>query len=216
MGYWKFDENSGTSVTDSSGSGNGGTLSTSTGWVTGKSGSAVDFNSVGMTVNSSPSLQITGDMTISFVWKNLMDPAGQQGTPFKKIYKGPDAYSPKEFRFEFEAVNESFSYTPPAIQWAILGASNLAYDYWLTPGGTSLQQGNTWHLITIVKSSTGGLYEDRANLLNSGGTITGTASTDPFVIESFGLGASVIFDEMRIYNRALSTSEIQAIYDSLF
>ena len=49
VGYWKFDEGSGTTASDSSGYGNTGTLSTGAsapGWTTGKVGGALSFDGV--------------------------------------------------------------------------------------------------------------------------------------------------------------------------
>src|SRR3989344_5236105 len=44
VGYWKFDEGTGTSAGDSSGNGNTGTLVNSPSWVTGKVGGALSFD----------------------------------------------------------------------------------------------------------------------------------------------------------------------------
>jgi hypothetical protein len=44
VGYWKFDEGSGTTANDSSGYGNNGTLYNSPTWTTGKVGGALSFN----------------------------------------------------------------------------------------------------------------------------------------------------------------------------
>ncbi|KPK37787.1 MAG: hypothetical protein AMJ65_13795, partial [Phycisphaerae bacterium SG8_4] len=44
IGWWKFDEASGTTAYDSSGNGNHGTLIGNPQWVAGKIGGALDFN----------------------------------------------------------------------------------------------------------------------------------------------------------------------------
>ncbi len=67
VGYWKFDEGSGTTATDSSGNGNTGTIYGAT-WVDGKSGKALSFDGnddyvVSTTVNFSTG---SADRTISF------------------------------------------------------------------------------------------------------------------------------------------------------
>jgi Tol biopolymer transport system component len=59
VGYWKFDEGSGTMAHDSSGNGNDGTIHTAT-WVTGKVGGALHFNGVDSWVEVPTSPTLTG------------------------------------------------------------------------------------------------------------------------------------------------------------
>ena len=68
IGHWKFDETSGTTAADSSGSGNTGTLTNMTGseWTTGKVGGALDFDGTNDYVNLGTSLANNlGDVTFS-------------------------------------------------------------------------------------------------------------------------------------------------------
>jgi len=72
VGYWQFDEGSGTVAYDSSGYGNDGTLNGTPGWVAGQLGGALDFD--GSTdfvdIPHSDSLSITEQITIS-AWTNM-------------------------------------------------------------------------------------------------------------------------------------------------
>ncbi|MBI5733300.1 hypothetical protein HY967_05135 [Candidatus Jorgensenbacteria bacterium] len=217
VAYWKFDEGSGTAVDDTSSYGNDGTLSASTGWVSGKVGNAVNFDSVLFNATSSASLQTNTDMTISFVMKNLKNPTGCV-CKSKTFYKGSTGDIFHEYRLEIDSGDSEGGYGAPSSKWVLWGNSwtGAIYESWLTPGGgTGLQWGD-WHLVTVVKSSGGGLYEDRGTLLYSGTGITSVTSTQSIKIGNYGFGTSTIIDEMRIYNRALSVSEIQSIYDSIF
>jgi hypothetical protein len=51
VGYWKFDENTGTSAADLSGNGYTGTLTNGPTWTTGKYGKALNYNGVNQYVN---------------------------------------------------------------------------------------------------------------------------------------------------------------------
>lgn len=78
VGWWKFDDGSGTNAADSSGQSNDGTLVNSPSWVTGYSGGALEFNGTTQYVDSVGStsdysfIQNTGIFTIS-VWIKLDD-----------------------------------------------------------------------------------------------------------------------------------------------
>ena len=66
VGYWKFDEGSGTIAADSSGNGNTGTLINNPTWVDGKSGKALSFNGVNnyVKIPDSNSLDMTSQITV--------------------------------------------------------------------------------------------------------------------------------------------------------
>ncbi len=67
VGYWKFDEGSGTVAADSSAYGNDGTLGGNAKWVTGQIGGAIEFDGNGdyVEIPHSPSLSITDAITIA-------------------------------------------------------------------------------------------------------------------------------------------------------
>jgi hypothetical protein len=60
VGYWQFDEGSGTSGSDSSGQGNTGNLINTPTWIAGVSGNALSFNGTNQYVN------IPDDNTLDF------------------------------------------------------------------------------------------------------------------------------------------------------
>jgi hypothetical protein len=74
IGYWSFDEGTGTTINDLSGNGNNGTLSNANGsgaWTTGHFGSAYYFpgvtgsNSTRVVIPNSASLQISSAITFA-------------------------------------------------------------------------------------------------------------------------------------------------------
>ena len=67
VGYWKFDEGSGTTAVDSSGQGNDGTLKGAPEWAVGQLGDALDFDGSSdyVEVPHNPSLSITEAITIA-------------------------------------------------------------------------------------------------------------------------------------------------------
>ncbi len=66
VGYWKFDEGSGTTAYDSSGNGLDGTLNGDPQWVEGQLGGALDFDGDdSVEIPHSPLLSITNEITIS-------------------------------------------------------------------------------------------------------------------------------------------------------
>ena len=76
VGYWKMDENTGTSAADSSGNTNTGTLTSGPTWSTGKFGSDTKYDGTNdyTTVADSSSLDISSDFTLS-LWFNPDEPA---------------------------------------------------------------------------------------------------------------------------------------------
>ncbi len=71
VGYWKFDEGSGTTAYDSSGNGLDGTLNGDPQWVEGQLGGALDFDGDdSVEIPHSPLLSITDEITIT-AWTNM-------------------------------------------------------------------------------------------------------------------------------------------------
>lgn len=71
VGYWKFDENSGSTANDSSGNANSGTATGSPSWVAGKYGSALKYNGSSQytSITAGSALQITNGLTAE-AWIN--------------------------------------------------------------------------------------------------------------------------------------------------
>ena len=96
------------------------------------------------------------------------------------------------------------------------------YDYGQINGGPSLCDGN-WHLVTAVKSGTTGyLYVD--GTLQSSGAVEDVTSTTaatigalrtsdlPHALITYHFSGAI--DDVRVYNRSLSSVQVQALFDN--
>jgi peptidoglycan/xylan/chitin deacetylase (PgdA/CDA1 family) len=214
VGYWPFDEGSGTTANDKSSYGSNGTLKNGPQWTTGKLGNALQFagNGAYLEVPHNNSFNFgTGDFTIEFWIKNsqpLLNESYIYGIA-NKVSGGPNgvgwscalrggAYNGIYFRTEYPNyfVTEVI---PPANYSSVVSDGN-------------------WHHFVITRSSgTVILYLD-GNQIASKVADWDVTSSAPLYIGTFGgtsagaLNASL--DEFRIWNRTLSQPEIKASYNA--
>jgi flagellin-like protein len=206
VGYWKFDDNGGSSAADSSGNGNPGTLVNSPTWVNGKYGYALNFNGGNqyVTVSSNDALSpevSTGEMTLC-AWINLESypVSGQSRAPV--IEKGSSGM------WEY------------ALYVYSSGAGGISV--WTSSGnGVAEPQGgniplNTWtFLCGSYTSSSAVVYINGASIGSTVPSGTASANTAPVLIGARTDGSqylNAIIDDARIYNRALSQTEINDLY----
>ena len=212
VGHWRLDEGSGTTVSDSSGNGNNGTIVNNpvwdTKWIAGVSGSALEFYGVGsatgngdyVEIKNSPSLDITGPTSIAlWIRPDADDPEGK-GTETAPMAKAMSGMSPDwsyQVRYGWGGPEPymSFTFNTSPRAWAFVG-SNLDRGEWChiscTYDGTTL----TAYLNGEATDST------------PMGPIT--SSQCPVLIGSDGWGCDWIgaIDDVRIYNHSLSEAEI--------
>jgi glucose/arabinose dehydrogenase len=193
---YNFNEASGNAVTDSSGSNNNGTISGATRTATGKFGRAITFNGTSnyVSIPHSASLQLTTGMTLE-AWVNMT--GGQSWrTVILKERTGGMAYA-------LYARNDA---NRPLSQLWVNGEQNAQ--------GTAAVAQNAWvHLATTYDGATQKLYVNGAQVASRAQTGSLISSTGPLKI-----GGNAIWnewfkgtiDEVRVYSRALSASEIQA------
>ena len=198
VGWWRFDEGSGAVASDSSGYGNNGTLNGAT-WVNGKYGQALSFDGTNdyVQISSSPSLQITDDLTISF-WINL-DSLATTMVPVDKHWAGE--YFVKIL-------------TNGGLRFA-QGASGNSEELTVLPAG-SLVSGQWIHVAVVRSTSDVELtaYKNGVAATPVAYTKTPTASSQAVNIgaeEGIYNRLSGIIDDVRIYNRALSPAEIETL-----
>jgi hypothetical protein len=206
VGYWKFDEGVGTTAADSSGNNNTGTLVNSPTWTTGKIGNALSFNGVNSYVNVGSPTVLNDLQSFTYsLWINprslgqsiyggvLIEKAG--GSGFKRFTLANNIG--QNFRGEVETtgstviVNSTLN-TVSLNQWQHVV---MTYDD-TTKTATIYKNG------TLLSSGTGGgslISEAVGNLI-----IGNNAAT------SRTFDGSI--DDVRIYNRALTASDIQALY----
>jgi len=191
-----FEEGSGTSTADASGNGNAGVLS-ATSWVTaGKFGSALSFDgsSSRVSVNDAPSLDLTDSLTIE-AWVSPRALSNWNAVALKERTGG--------IVYSLYANDVS---DRPVGQLDIDGEQN-AY-------GTGTLPPNSWtHLASSWDGNTLRLYVNGIQVGTKAVSGTLANSSGPFSIggnEVWGEHFSGLIDELRLYNRALSATEVQA------
>jgi PKD repeat protein len=191
-----FNAGSGSVVSDSSGSGNNGTISGATWTTAGKYGGALVFNgtSARVTVPDAASLRLTTGMTLE-AWVN---PTTVSSAWRDVIYKGNDNYY-------LEATSDRTS--RPVGGGTIGGATGEAT-------GTSALTANTWtHLAVTYNGATLILYVNGVQVSSLTRTGNIATSTNPLQIGGdslYGQFFQGAIDEVRVYNVARTQTQIQA------
>ncbi|WP_261301642.1 LamG-like jellyroll fold domain-containing protein [Paenibacillus andongensis] len=195
MNWYKFDESSGTTTFDASGSGGSGAVNGGASWVNGYSGNAVDLDGTDDYV-SLPSGVVSGDDAITIAaWVNL------------------DSASNWSRIFDFGSGANTYMFLTPKngangnIRFAIKnnGSSEQIID-----GTSALATGGWHHVAVTLNGSTGILYVDGVQAgSNTAMTIRPSAmgaTTRNWIGRSQYSGDPYLdgrVDDFRIYNRAL-------------
>ncbi len=196
-----FNENSGTTLNDASGLLNNGTA-TNTTWTTGKFGSALSFNGTSswVTVNNAAALNLTNRMTLE-AWVYPTTTSGWRTV----IMRDPSA------NYYLDSSNGSYTGSGPSA-----GVNNGTNQDVYGSSGLPL---NTWsHLAATWDGTTLRVYVNGAQVASKAISQAIVASTSPLRIggnATWGEFFAGKIDEVRVYNRALSQSEIQLDMNSL-
>jgi len=199
VGYWKFDEGSGTTAYDHSGNGRSASWSgTGAHYASGKIGSySGQFNGVDDIVTAG--IAALDDYSVSFwVYESQVNAQSVLlilylgGTSFYTSYGG-----------QYRVVDAPLNVTTPST--GIIGTSNMA-DFL-----------NTWVYMVFTRNSsdTVSIYKNGIFQI-SGPSSSAIASSPTFRIGGILAGRDIIgkIDDLRIYNRALSADEILGFYNS--
>lgn len=198
VAYWKMDEGIGTTTLDSSGNGYTATLtgSTAPSWTTGKYGNGIDFDYAGYAEFTDIAFGTTSPWTASF-WiypnnnkNNIPLGRGTQSSYIRAYVNGASSS---------------------------IAVRNTAAE--TESGVTVTMNTGTWYMVTATADGTGqakmylnGQYVGMSNPGASGTPITfdrfGTAYPGNI---NFSIDAKM--DEIRIYNRTLSNSEVFDLYN---
>jgi len=195
VAYWKLDDGSGTTAADSSGNGNNGTLINFywPSWTTGIIDGGLEFDGWNDYVNcrSDSSLDITGDITIA-LWLRA-----------------------DNFRWEPDIVTK--------------GSYSRAYSVWLSSSGrvvfalnnnwltsNSAIPDDKWHHIAVTRGgSTRKIYIDgQEDVSDTYSSAIGTTSR-PLTISTRSYPFNGTIDDVRLYGRALSPEEVEALATTL-
>jgi len=198
---YSFNAGSGTMVTDSSGNGNMGTISSGPVWsAQGKFGSALTFSGSGnVSVPHAPTINLTSSFTLS-AWVKPTALSGYQTILIKETTGGCSYW----LQTNGNQVSSGFNNGSGCAEH-LTSTANLPL--------------NAWSYLTAVFDDAANTYKIYVNgNLVSSQTETGTIqpNTQSLVFGQSGCSSCGyerwrgLIDEVRIYNRALSPSEIQA------
>lgn len=218
IGYWNFDQGSGTTATDSSGSGNNGTLTNGPTWTTGKVGSgAISFDGTNdnVSLGRMSSTESASQLTWSF-WA------------YANAIQNDDAFISKENVYNSGSWHIGMTTACDSGNQLIVHIAASAGDGGqfgcADPG--SIATGRWIHYAVVFNGTLTGnanrlkIYVDgvQDSSLDFVGTIPAATivSSDIAKIGSDPASVSNInakIDEVRIYNRALSSQEVLDIYN---
>ncbi|MHC4537160.1 MAG: LamG domain-containing protein, partial [Planctomycetota bacterium] len=198
VGWWRFDEGTGTTAVDSSGNGNDGTFNGDPQWVVGYFGGALEFDGTDdwLDCGSDPSLDLT-TWTITF-WLKVNENKNYNGF----IIKGNDAdenyevlgFADGSFHFPIQHTDGSRTYvnTDTGVivpdEWA-----HFAYSYDASQGRRFYKNGEL-------------IFEDTESGIPQAST-TSLAIGNEQPMSRYVNGA---MDDIRIYNHLLSEPELLA------
>jgi fibronectin type 3 domain-containing protein len=192
---YSFDAGQGTTLTDVSGHGNTGTLTSATWTAAGKYGAALSFNGTNswVTIPDSASLDLTSGMTLE-AWIN---PAALGSTWRTVLFKEQSG------KTTYDLYANNGGGRPEAGVW--IGAERTVQGSALTA--------NTWsHLAATFDGASIKVYVNGALAGSVAQTGSMAASTGALRIGGNSIYPewfSGLIDEVRVYNRALPQSEIQ-------
>lgn len=206
VAYWSFNENSGTTVNDSLSNNNTGTINGAT-WTSGKVNSALSFDGTNDYVNagSGTSLNITDEITIS-AWVKPSNDSVRQIIVWKGV--AGDGFGPDDIELHVEAV--SYGY---------FGAQYMGQSLLYAPTG-GFSTGVWYHLALTVKNGQFARFYQDGILRASNESLVAydVSSVSPQTYIGRPSSNSRYFsgsiDEVKIYSRALSDSEVLADYNA--
>ena len=197
-----LDTGTGTTITDQSGTGNNGTLTNTTwaGPTQGRYGNALTFNgtNASATIPDHPTLDLTTGMTLE-AWVRPTTLGNSWRTAIMKEQAGSMAYG-------------LYAHGGDSGQKVPLG--EIVSGGFRTAAGTTSLSINTWtHLATTYDGTTLRLFINgvqAGQLPHTGAIVTSTGSLRIGGNNIWGEWFEGQIDEIRIYNRALTATELQA------
>ena len=194
-----FDEGSGTTTADQSGNGNTGSLANTVWSAAGKYGNALSFNGTNarVNVNDSTSLHLTNGFTLeAWIRPNALNDwhtvvlKERTGYYAEALYANTDTQRPSAHVFT-------------AADHDLRGPSKLPVGAWS-------------HVAATYNGSTLALWLNGTQVASQAATGTIAANTGPLRIGGnaiWGEWFNGLIDEVRVYNKALTASEIQGDMD---
>ena len=211
IGYWPFEEGSGTTAADATGNGNDGTFNGNVEWVQGHLGGAVHFDDAGERIVVGPLDPTAANNAMTLAawinWEGLGHSRSQQGIIGKRQGWDPGT----------------------GIKWfwqAQPGGVLLFRADWANGGGTGLWWGNTYlepyanewaHVALTWDNGAAIQYINAEEVSNGNITFQDTADATPVSIGCVSATNDEhfvgIIDEARIYSRALTAEDIVELFE---
>lgn len=209
VGWWTFDEGSGTTAYDASGNGNNGTWNgTGSHFTGGKVGTyAGQFNGVDdyIEIPSTNSLSIGSNKISYSAWVNPL--AADYRTVFSKGYDATDGGYSLRITRDSEPIKAFAEVHASGTTGAAGVYNNIANNIWSYLTGTYDGTQLCLYVNGVLNACTNYSGNIQTNNLS---LRIGRLSTAQ-IINAYFKG---LVDEVRIYNRVLSAAEIQAIYNA--
>ena len=215
VGYWNFNAVSGMNVPDDSGNGNIGTIIGPVGCtILGKKLNACNFSLTGDRISVVDKTQLnfgTGNFSISFWFKGPINDS-DTGTAYPVLVsKAASNWVAPGWLISGRGLN------PPTLSFQILGAAaGSPLINYIMPNTAHLT--NWQYVVAVRNSSTLNLYVNNVRVQTLDSTSirdTDVSSTVPLTFGSLNSGYPFKgqLDEVRVYNRTLSQSEIGQLYN---
>ncbi|MBL7186330.1 MAG: LamG domain-containing protein [Phycisphaerae bacterium] len=213
IAHWEFDEGSGTIARDSSGKGHDGTLLGDPQWVTGMIGSgALSFDGTDGLVEAGDdaSLSLTDALTITaWVWVHDLN------TFYFLLCKQPSGTAGDNYPGNYEFRTEA---NTGALQFGHQEAEGEQFTFYTSDSSIAVEQ---WHhvAVTVTKGDLVEFYIDGVAAGSSEqSTNFGVLNDEPVRIGGRKDGYSFfngLLDDIRLYNRALSATQIQKLFEGI-
>ncbi len=196
VGWWTFDEGSGTVARDSSGKGNAGAFEGDPEWLPGKFGSSLRFDGDDWLSFGDPAALKFGEGITIACW---ISPESLSGSHDMVCRDGS---------YAFKTYTTNLRFTTPTVR-----------DHMST--GVTLMTGAWQHVAVTFQPSQGGgaVFYYNGNEITRMTSSVLNAGTGPFRIGTWQGGASEFFvgriDDVRVYNHILTESEIKAAMENV-
>ena len=201
VAYWSFDEGSGTTGSDSTGT-NDGTFGNNPTWVTGLYGGALSFGGINDYVNcgNDSSLNFGGNAFSVESWIKIND-SGLNPILFKGGMQDRDLF----FTINSQKLTGGFEQETTGSNITATGATTIATDTWYHVAFT--YNGIDEIIVFVNGNSDGNRISSIKPAVNSADLVIGRdAPNGPSYFNGF-------IDDVAIWNRALDTDEISSIYN---
>ena len=195
IGYWTFNEGSGTVAADTSGNGNDGTLYGNPNWVSGQLGGAIEFDGSDDYVGTGVSLLDNLSAFTMAGWISARNPTASRIGLFGQN----------------DLIEMGFMSGNAEIWTAASGTTTTAWRF----------QNDTWHHFAVVADSANiRIYLDGVLAVTGSGAASYGTSTFDFNIgggvwDATGNWFSGKIDDLQVYDNALTAEEIQTIMRGL-